>query len=243
MEDTELISYYYDNKIYVTTDFICKDYNIDRKTLSIWNKKGLKNYKLKNLSKSNLYMLREVDEWKQENINAIKSNNAKRINVEVDTHNEQDGDEESNLLEKYEKATVEGKRKILRKIGLNRLDELKKIEDIIEKEAKNKEWDSRYVLVDKVKKGEQELASMFISFLKTSMPVLSKELENKKQDEIYHALDRYYNKEINNLVKFIEKDEEVIVAMDEVIKQIIYLILKTNNKMKDILKKLIDMEE
>lgn len=227
----EITSYFYENKIFVTTDFLCKLYGVDRKTISDWNKKGLKSYKHKNLSRSNLYILAEVEPWKQQNINAVKSKNSKR-----DTEQDDEEEDESAMLERYEKGTVEDKRKILRKLGQNRLDELKKIEEIIEKESKNKEYDARYALVDDVKKGEQELAILFISFLRTSMPVLSKDLELKKQDEIHYELDKYYGKEIESLVSFIEHEAEMVVTLDEVVKALVKAVIERDVTVENILK-------
>ena len=132
---------------------------------------------------------------------------------------------------------------MIEQLNQNRLDNFKKIEDIVEKEAKNKEYDSKYALVDNVKKGQQELASIFVSILKNSMPVLSKTLEDKNQNEIYHALDTHFKKEVTRIVKYINKNEDTIVTLSEVISYIVYLVSTEDISQSTILKKLKELEE
>ena len=117
------------------------------------------------------------------------------------------------------------------------------IEDIIKKVALNKDFDTRYVLKDKVKKGQQEMASMFVSFLKTAMPVLSKDLQNKSQEEIYHELDRYFEKEILHLLTYISKEEQEIVTYYELTTLMTKIIAndkKTSKEIKEYFENLIE---
>ena len=120
----------------------------------------------------------------------------------------------------------------------NVIDNFKKIEEIVEKEAKNKEYDKKYALVDKVKKGQQELAFMFISFLKTSMPSLSKQLENKSHDEVYHELDRHFKKEVNKLLRYVQIEEDIAVSLSEAIYAIIEATVDGDASMDNVVKKI-----
>jgi phage terminase Nu1 subunit (DNA packaging protein) len=225
-------TYIFKQKVYVNTKFLCAYFNRTDKQIGRWKKDGLPVFKKpKELNKrGDFYNLEEVIKWVDENVNKIKASNSKKTDDEIDL------EDEEKLFEMYTNGTAQQKRKILLTLSQNRLDNFRKIEDIIAKEGANKELDSKYALVDKVKKGEQELASIFISLLKNSMPVLSKKLENKKQDEIYHELDRHFKKEINKIIKYIKTDEEVIVALVEIIDAIIQAVTEKNVAHEKILK-------
>lgn len=218
----ELISYSYMGKIYVTTEFAAEYFNVSRRTITDWVKKGLNKYKEKELSKSNLFILKEIEQFYQDNINQTQSKNAKsKQNSNEDENDEEDLEE---LFERFKNAEANEKRKmLLRNPAL--IEAFNKIEDFIKKFSLNKEYDTKYVLKDDVKKGQQELASMFISFLKTAMPVLSKNLQNKTQDEIYHELDQYFKKQIKHLVKYLDKEHEVVITHYELMELIIDLIV------------------
>lgn len=200
----------YLGKLYVTKDFLMIHFGVSDRTITNWIQKGLEPIKDKNFSNKNLFILKEVEEWKEKNISQIKSDNAKGKDTEV---NIEDKDMNS-LFDQYKNGTADEKRRLLLKEP-QLIESINKIEDIIKKEALNKDFDTRYVLKDKVKKGQQEMASMFVSFLKTAMPVLSKDLQNKSQEEIYHELDRYFEKEILHLLTYISKEEQEIVTYYE----------------------------
>lgn len=238
----ELDSYLIKEKLYVNTKFICSLYNRTEKQIGRWKKDGMPSIEKKprELNKpGNWFMLDEVIIWVEANINKSKSNNSKGLvsieNADIDLDNEE------SMFNIYTKGNAQQKRKLLLRLPQNRLDDYKKIEDIVEKEAKNKEYDSKYAPIEKVKKGQQELASMFVSMLKTSMAVLSKDLENKEQDEIYHLLDRHFKKEIDKLNRFIEVEEDDEVSLSEVTQGIIEAVAYRGIKMIDIVKHLEEM--
>ena len=191
--------------------------------------------------RADIFELDYVIKWVDLNINKTKSSNS---SVSTDKDGLDLSKVEFNMedLEKMQKIYSKGnsneKRGLLLRLPQMILDNFKKIEDIVEKEAKNKEYDSKYALVDKVKIGQQELARMFISFLKTSMPVLSQELENKSQNDIYHALDKHNKKEIDKLIKYIGTKEENEITFDEVIKVIIEAVVERNIEQKDLIQKI-----
>lgn len=233
----ELIAFSYMGKIYVTTEFVAEYFKVSRRTITGWVKKGLKNYKEKDLSKSNLFILDEVEKWVQENINQTQSNNAKSKDKPQDENEEEDLAE---MFERFKAADSNEKRKMLLS-NPALIEAFNKIEDFIKKFSLNKEYDTKYVLKDDVKKGQQELASMFISFLKTAMPVLSKNLQNKSQDEIYHELDQYFKKQIKHLVRYLDKEHEVVVTHYELMELIIDLVadevepIEIKNKLEELL--------
>lgn len=218
-----LTSFSYIGKTYVTTDFLVSYFSLaSRRTITDWIKKGLSPIKEKDLSKSNLFDLKETIKWVEENINKTQSSNAKKktdITVEEDME-----DKLERLFEEFKKATTNEKRKMLFK-NPNLIESLNKTEDFIKKFSLNREYDASYVLRQDVKDSQQSMASMFISFLKSAMPILSKNLQNKTQDEIYHELDNYFKKQITHLVKYISKEYEVIVTHHELIELIIDLIV------------------
>lgn len=218
-------SYEINNKLYLNTKFLCAYFNRTDKQIGRWKQQGMPiATKPKELNKrGDWYILDDVIKWVDININKTKANNSKGANSdEIDIENEEE------MFNIYTKGNVQQKRKLLLSLPQNRLDDFKKIEEIVEKEAKNKEYDSKYALIDKVKKGQQELASMFISLLKTSMAVLSKDVEMKEQDDVFHILDRHFKKEIDKLVKYINKEEENTVTFDEVIQTIVDLVSEKN---------------
>lgn len=228
----------YLGKLYVTKDFLMIHFGVSDRTITNWIQKGLAPIKDKNFSNKNLFILKEVEEWKEKNISQIKSDNAKGKDTEV---NIEDKDMNS-LFEQYKNGTADEKRKLLLKEP-HLIEAISRIEDIIRKEALNKDFDTRYVLKDKVKKGQQEMASMFVSFLKTAMPVLSKDLQHKSQEEIYHELDRYFEKEILHLLTYISKEEQEIVTYYElttIMTKIIANNKKTSQEIKEYFENLIE---
>ena len=65
-----LTSFSYIGKTYVTTDFLVSYFSLaSRRTITDWIKKGLTPIKEKDLSKSNLFDLKETIKWVEENIN------------------------------------------------------------------------------------------------------------------------------------------------------------------------------
>ncbi len=228
----------YLGKLYVTKDFLMIHFGVSDRTITNWIQKGLAPIKDKNFSNKNLFILKEVEEWKEKNISQIKSDNAKGKDTEV---NIEDKDMNS-LFDQYKNGTADEKRRLLLKEP-QLIESINKIEDIIKKEALNKDFDTRYVLKDKVKKGQQEMASMFVSFLKTAMPVLSKDLQNKSQEEIYHELDRYFEKEILHLLTYISKEEQEIVTYYELTTLMTKIIAndkKTSQEIKEYFENLIE---
>lgn len=217
-----LTSFSYMGKTYVTTDFLVSYFSLaDRRTITNWIKKGLTPIKEKDLSKSNLFDLKETIKWVEENINKTQSSNAKK---KTDNTEEDQEDKLERLFEEFKKANTNEKRKMLFK-NQNLIESFNKTEDFIKKFSLNREYDASYVLRQDVKDSQQSMASMFISFLKSAMPILSKNLQNKTQDEIYHELDNYFKKQITHLVKYISKEYEVIVTHHELIELIIDLIV------------------
>ena len=207
----EIICISYLGKIYVTKDFLMVHFGVSDRTITNWIQRGLEPIKDKNFSNKNLFILKDVEEWKEKNISQVKSDNAKGKTVEVEV----DDKDINHLFEQYKNGSSDEKRRLLLKEP-QLIESFNKIEDIIKKEALNKEFDIKYVLKDNVKKGQQEMASMFISFLKTAMPVLSKDLQHKSQEEIYHELDRYFEKEIKHLMTYIVKSEQEVVSYYEI---------------------------
>jgi hypothetical protein len=232
-------SYEINGKLYLNTKFLCVFFNKSEKQVGRWKKDGMPIAKKpKELNKrGDYYILEKVIEWVDKNINKTKSSNSSARTVDIDIKDIVLDDEER-LFEIYTTGNSNQKKRLLLRLDQNRLDNFKKIEDIIEKEAKNKEYDSKYALIEKVKKGQQELASVFISMLKTSMPELSKELENKTQDEVYHSLDRRFKKEIDKLRAYIGVKEDVEVTLNEIIQAIVDAIGEEKTTQKEILKKI-----
>jgi hypothetical protein len=229
-------SYEINSKLYVNTKFICAYFNKSDKQVGRWKNSGMPmvEKKPKELNKSgNWYLLDQVIPWVDLNINKTKSNNSKGLETE-----EFDLDDLEKMHEIYAKGNSDAKRKLLLRLPQNVIDNFKKIEEIVEKEAKNKEYDKKYALVDKVKKGQQELAFMFISFLKTSMPSLSKQLENKSHDEVYHELDRHFKKEVNKLLRYIQIEEDIVVSLSEAIYAIIEATVDGDVSMDSVVKKI-----
>lgn len=226
--------YVVNQKLYVNTKFLCAYFNRTDKQIGRWKKDGLPILeKPKEINKrGDFYSLEDAIEWVDKNVNKIKAGNSKGM----EENNEDDKLED--LFNRYKKGNATEKGKVLLNLDQNTIDKFKKIEDIIEKEAKNKEYDIKYALKDDVKKGQQELASLFISLLKNSMPVLSKILENKNQNEIYLAMDQHFKKEMNKIVKYIKTNDEIIVTLNEIIDYIVYLVAEQNIKQEKILNKI-----
>jgi len=228
-------SHLVNEKLYVSTKFLCGYFNRTSKQIGRWVKQGLPvATKPKEINeRGNYFILEEAIEWTDKNINKAKASNSKGNVLE-----ENQDDKLADTFEIYKNGNASAKGRLLLTLDQNTLDKFKKIEDIIEKESKNKEYDTRYVLVDNVKKGQQELASLFISTLKNSMPVLSKSLESKEQNEIYDIMDKHFSKEMQKIVKYIRKHENIIVTLDQIINFIVYLINEKQISHENILLKL-----
>lgn len=228
-------SYFVAGKLYVSTKFLKAYFNRTEKQIGRWKKEGMPVAKKpKEINQRGDYYILEVAiSWVDININKTKSTNSRGANED-----DFDLEDEEKIFEIYASGNASQKRRLLLRLDQNKIDKFKKIEDIVEKEAKNKEYDSKYALRDNVKKGQQELASLFVSLLKNSMPVLSKTLENKTQDEIYHLMDRHFKKEVDKIVKYINKNQEIIVTLHEIIEVIVYLVGEKEIEQSEIIKKL-----
>lgn len=227
-------SYVVSNKVYVSTKFLCEYFNRTQKQIGRWKKDGLPVAKKpKEINeRSDYFILEEAIAWVDANINKTKASNSKSNADNFDIE-----DDEA-LFNIYTNGNAQQKRKLLLRLPQNRLDNFKKIEDIVTQEAKNKEYDSKYVLVEDVKKGQQELATLFISTLKNSMPVLSKTLENKSQNEIYHLMDRHFKKEIEKLAKYIKTDVDMKVKLNTVIEKVVEIVSEYSIGHDEVIKKL-----
>lgn len=229
----EIISIAYLGKIYVTKDFLMVHFGVSNRTITNWIQKGLEPIKDKNFSNKNLFILKEVEIWKDKNISQVKSENAKGKDQDQDETIDQEFDVDA-MLDTMKHGNINEKRRLLLK-NPTFIEVFNKMEDFLKKDALNKEYDDRYTLKDKVKKGQQEMASMFISFLKTAMPVLSKDLQNKTQEEIYHELDRYFEKELKHLLSYITKEEQEVVSYYELTTLMTTVISEDKKSSKDIL--------
>lgn len=233
-------SYVVRDTLYVNTKFLKAYFNRTEKQIGRWKKDGLPvATKPKEINqRGDYYILEEVIVWVSNNVNQTKASNSKSSDSEgVDL------EDEEKLFDIYSNGNAQQKRRLLLRLNQNRLDNFKKIEDIVEKEAKNKEYDAKYALKDDVKKGQQELASLFISLLKNSLPVLSSTLENKTQDEIYHLMDSHFKKEMQKIVRYINKHQEYIVTLDEVINFIVHLVSEKDVEQKEIILKLDELNK
>jgi len=238
-------SYFVNTKLYVSTKFLEAYFNRSDKQIGRWVKEGMtKANKPQEINKrGNYFILEEVIRWVSVNINKAKARNSKSdySGLEDETEDERIK-RELDIYEIYSRGTIKDKMKLMISLPRDTLENIQKMENIVEKSSKNREYDSEYVLRDKAKMGEQELASMFISFLKTSLPVLSGELENKQQDDIYLTMDRYFKKEMDKIVRYIKTNEEEIVSLAEVINFIVEMVSDKEISQIEILKKLGEIE-
>jgi hypothetical protein len=194
----EVVESYVDgNTMYVSTKFLENYYKTSSRNIGNWIKKGLPKYKLKGVP-SNVFIFDEVVEWHRENINRTKSNNRKGTE-----------DQEDINMENYEKLSIKEKRELLRLLDKNSLDEKRVVEDIIEKEYKNKQNDKGWVRKEKPSETIRALARTFISTLKNMMISVSKDGSEKSQDELYHIMDKYLHIEIQKLQKLLKGEADI----------------------------------
>jgi len=220
-----LESYSYDGKVYVTTEFLAAYFNMDKRNITNWKKKGLEPIKNKAISRSNLFVLQEVIVWVEININQTKSNNRKGGD---------DGEDNEDV--DFDSLDMQGKKEYLRRQNKNKLDELNTAEQIIEREGKNKVLDKNWVRKEKPAQTIKALARSFISLMKNMMITISKEGEQKSQDELYHLMDKYLHVEITKFQKMLQDENTEIdlyelyqiiidlyedgVSMDEIVEKI-----------------------
>jgi len=216
---TELKAYEENGKVYVSTNFICAYKDVNRKTISDWVDRGMPKYKIKGVV-SNLFIIEEVDNWSNKNINENKQRNSKSSYDDSLSDEEKEIAEMERLYETYTKGSIEEKRRVLVVLPQNRLDNFKKMEEILEKEYKNRESDKDWVRTEKPSNAMREIINLFVSSLKNAIPVLSKDLEKKSQDENAKILDKEFGSIINNINKTAsiepEKDERLIDIITEV---------------------------
>lgn len=196
MEQIE--SYLINQKLYVSTKFLSGYFNRSDKQIARWKTSGLEPAnKPKELNKrGDFFILEEVLKWHEKNINKTKSNNSRSIVSE-------DGNID---LSMYESLSASQKREQLRLLDKNSLDGKRVVEEIIEKEFKNKQHEKEWVRKEKPSQTIKALARTFISLLKNMMITISKDGENKNQDELYHIMDKYLHQEIIKLQNLL-KDE------------------------------------
>jgi len=207
----KLEAYSYEGKVYVSTQFLAAYFNMDKRNITNWIKKGLEPYKIKQLSRSNLFILSEVIVWIELNINQTKSQNRKGT-----------GEDETDEEVDYETLSTVEKRDHLRRLGKNSLDEKNTVEQIIEREGKNKIYDRGWIRKEKPAQTIKALARSFISLMKNMMITISKEGEQKTQDELYHLMDKYLHVEIVKFQKMLQ-DENAELDLHEVYQVIIDL--------------------
>lgn len=207
-----LESHFFEGKVFVTTQFLTSYFNVETRTIANWNKKGLEFYKMRSLSKSNLYILQEVIEWREVNINNMQSMRTRKTPSGT-------SDEDLEGLDYEDMSTIQ-KKAHLRKLDKNKLDELNTAEQIIEREAKNKQHDNNWVRKEKPAQTIKALVRSFISLLRNMMISISSEGENKSQDDLYLLMDKYLFTEIGKFQKML-KDENAELDLHEIYQVII----------------------
>lgn len=222
----ELEAYSYDGKVYVSTQFLAAFFNMDKRNITHWIKKGLEPIKNKAISRSNIFILQEVIVWVEININQTKSGNRKGISDK----------EEDNEDIDYESLGFLEKKEYLRRLNKNKLDEMNTAEQIMEREAKNKAFDKNWVRKEKPAQTIKALARTFISLLRNTMITISKDGEKKTQDELYHLMDTHIHTEITKLQKLLQ-DENATLDLHELYQTIIDL-HDDGIKIEDIIKKI-----
>lgn len=206
-----LESYNYDGKVYVSTQFLAAYFNMDKRNITNWIKKGLEPIKNKAISRSNLFILQEVEAWIEININKVKSNNRKG-----------NGTDDEDKPVDYENLNIVEKKEYLKAQNKNKLDELNTAEQIIEREYKNKTFDKNWVRKEKPSQTIKALARSFISLMKNMMITISKEGEQKTQDELYHLMDKYLHTEVLKFQKLLQ-DEDASLDLYEFYQAVIDL--------------------
>ena len=220
-------SYIEGGQLYVSTKFVENYYKTSTRNIGNWIKKGLPKYKLKGIS-SNVFILDEVIEWHSKNIDRTKSNNRKGTEEESDVN-----------LENYENLTIKEKRELLRLLDKNSLDEKRVVEDIIEKEYKNKQNEKGWVRKEKPSETIKALARTFISTLKNMMISVSKDGAEKTQDELYHIMDKYLHIEIKKLQKMLQSEAKIDLHQ---MHRLVIDIIAEDIEMSEIIKKLEELK-
>lgn len=205
-----LESYSYDGKVYVSTQFLAAYFNMDKRNITNWIKKGLEPIKNKAISRSNLFILQEVVVWVEVNINKTKSGNRKGS----------DSDDDDEEIVDFENLTYKQKKEYLRKQNKNKLDEWSTAEQIIERDGKNKALDKDWVRKEKPAQTIKALARSFISLMKNMMMTVSKEGAKKNQDDLYLLMDKHLHSEVQKLQRMLQ-DESATLDLYELYQMII----------------------
>lgn len=222
--------YSYDGKVYVSTQFLASYFNMDKRNITNWIKKGLTPIKNKAMSRSNLFVLQEVIVWVEININQTKSANRKGG----------DGNDEDDENVDFEKLSFKQKKDHLRKLSKNKLDELNTAEQIMEREGKNKALDKDWIRKEKPSQTIKALARSFISLMKNMMITISKEGEKKSQDDLYHLMDKYLHTEVIKFQKMLQEEDATIDLYE-----IYQVIIDLNNdgiELNEIVKKIQELD-
>ncbi len=201
----KLECYSYDGKVYVSTLFLAAYFNMSKRNITNWVKRGLEPIKNTALSRSNLFILQEAEVWVEININQVKSGNRKGNSNDSDREEDKD----------YESLNTTEKREYLRRQNKNKLDELNTTEQIIERESKNKQHDKGWIRKEKPSQTVKALARSFISLMKNMMITVSKDGEQKSQDELYHIMDEYLHSEVKKFTNML-KDEGSGIDLHEI---------------------------
>ncbi len=225
----KLESYCFEGKVYVSTQFLAAYFNIDKRNITHWIKKGLEPIKNKTMSRSNLFILQDVVVWVELNINQTKSKNRK---------GNSDDDEDEEEVD-YENLSTSEKKEYLKKQSKNKLDELNTTEQIIERESKNKAYDKDWIRKEKPAQTIKALARSFIALMKNMMITVSKEGENKSQDDLYHLMDKYLNMEIGKFKKMLDSDANLDLHE---LYQVIIDIHDTGTSIDEIIEKIKELE-
>lgn len=194
------------NILYVTKEFIAIHFDVTVSTVETWSSKSkqenpLKTYK-KPQTRKNLYIIKEVEEWREKNIDKKQSKRATKNNEDEEVDEEVD-------IEKLFKLTPEEKTKYLAKFSSAIIEKYKMLEEYAQKAHKNVEFSKDYIHRKEPEKAQRTLLIMFISLLRNAINEMPKNLENLSQQEIYNYMDVYWDNEINKLSKLLKEKNDL----------------------------------
>ncbi len=237
---TEIIeSYIIEHKLYVTNKFLSAYFKTDVRNIRNWTKKGLSSHKMVGI-KHNLFILDEVIEWKDININITKSK-ASSKNKEVSLSGDEDDlvEQIDDIQGKIKQANQMLQLKGNTKSTHDEADRISKIMDALIKAVKLGEQTKELIPKKDTEKVIVEFIATLIAGYKRDIKILPKECANRKESEIRDILENTYKTNIEKLQKMTKIEMLSTYRFFDVIEEVLNLILD-DIEIDDIINKLKD---
>ena len=194
--------YEINGKLYVTAKFLSAYFNKSTKQVSRWKQDGMPvTEKPEQLQiRADVFFLKDCVEWVSKNINPSKSRATQKRNNDFEVIDIEDEEDEI-VIDINGKIKQANEMLQLKGTSHDDADRIKKVLDGLIQAVKLGEQTKELIPKKDTEKTITEFASMLITGYKRDINILSKECENRKEDEIRTILEKTYKTNIEQYQK------------------------------------------